>query len=118
MCSYNSVGTRAQYSLHSILILLEQRQGFSQVYAKQHTKHENSQLRMAISLVPSLRYFIMSKKHTQGYLSHAALAVRTIIDNLRSIESITSLEIFSSTPGLLHWHSVCGYLSRQIYYGE
>ena len=37
----------------------------------------------------------------------------TIVDNLRSLESIASV---SSRPGLLYWCSVCGHLSRQVHY--
>ena len=61
------------------------------------------------------KYFMLN--HTQGCLLHAALAIRTIIDNLRSVESIASLNIFSLRPGLLYWRSLCGHLSRQIHYG-
>ena len=58
--------------------------------------------------------------HTEGCLLHAALAIRTIqliIDNLQSVESIASLNIFSLRPGLLYWRSLCGHLSWQIHYG-
>ena len=61
---------------------------------------------------------MLSKNHTQDGLLHADLAVSTIIDNLRSIESIASLDIFSSRSGLLYWRSVWGHLSRQNHYGE
>ena len=47
----------------------------------------------------------------------ACTIVRTIIDNLRSVESISSLDIFFSRPGLLY-SSACGHLSQQIHYGK
>lgn len=62
--------------------------------------------------------FMLSKNHTQEGLLHAALAVWTIIDNLQSVESIASLDIFSSRSWLLYWRSVCGHLSRQNHYGD
>ena len=52
--------------------------------------------------------------HTQGCFLHAALAIRTIIGNLRNVESIDSLDIFSLR---MYWRSLCGHISRQIHYG-
>ena len=42
-----------------------------------------------------------------------ALAIRIIIEDLQSVETITSLNIFF----LLYWHSLCHHFSGQIHYG-
>ena len=49
--------------------------------------------------------------------TYATLAIWAIIDNLQSVESTSTLDIFSMRPGLLYWRSLCGHLCRQIHYG-
>ena len=62
--------------------------------------HMNSRLRMAIS--PEVLHVV--KEPHPGFITCSLSC--TIIDNLRSIGSIASLDSFSSRPGLLYWCSV------------